>query len=115
MTSGLRAPRRRHLGERDVIAREDFVFVIGYSGGTAIVDAAQRRRFGTLPTRELASRGLYKAALSSAIHAGDSDELQAVLAAYNAAATHPVVDVEHLKRLFGVFDVPQGITRVKRL
>jgi hypothetical protein len=98
-----------------VIGREDFIFVIGYSGGTAIVDAAQRRRFGTLPTLELASHGLYKAAVSSAVFAGDQAELGAVLDAYNAASTHPVQNVEHLKRLFGVFDVPEGITRVKRL
>lgn len=98
-----------------MIAREDFIFVIGYSGGTAIVDAAQRRRYGHLGTRELAERGLYKAALSSAIHAGSAEELTDVLAAYNKSALHPVQSVEHLERLFGVFDVPPGITRVKRL
>jgi hypothetical protein len=98
-----------------VIAREDFIFVIGYSGGTAIVDAAQRRRYGRLDTTALAAGGLFKAALSSAIHAGNQAELGHVLGAYNAQAVAPVQSVEHLKRLFGVFDVPPGITRVKRL
>ena len=98
-----------------MISREDFIFVIGYSGSTAIVDAAQRRRFGSLSTAELATRGLHKAALSSAVYSGTTEELGAVLGAYNAASTHPVESVEHLKRLFGVFDVPPGIKKVKRL
>lgn len=98
-----------------VIAREDFLFVIGYSGGTAIVDAAQRRRFAGLRTEELSAQGQHKPALSSAVHSGDAEELAAVLAAYNAQAVHPVESAEHLKRLFGVFDVPSGITRIKRL
>ena len=98
-----------------MIAREDFIFVIGYSGGTAIVDASQRRRFAALGTLELAANGLLKAALSSAIHSGKSEELEGVVAVYNAQAVHPVGSTEHLKRLFGVFDVPAGITRVKRL
>ena len=98
-----------------MIAREDFVFVIGYAGGTAIIDAAQRRRHESLSTLELASQGLYKAALSSAVHSGKQEELEAVLAAYNGASVHPVESVDHLKRLFGVFDVPPGINRVKRL
>lgn len=107
------APRGR--GDVELIAREDFLFVIGYSGGTAIVDAAQRRRYGQLDTRALAQQGLFKAALSSAIHAGSAEEMESVLASYNSATTHPVASVEHLRRLFGVFDVPPGITRVKRL
>ena len=98
-----------------MIAREDFIFVIGYSGGTAIVDAAQRRKYGHLGTKELAEQGLHKAALSSAVHSGDPQELELVLSAYNAQTAHPVQSVEHLRRLFGVFDVPDGITRVKRL
>ena len=98
-----------------MIARDDFLFVIGYSGGTAIVDAAQRRRFAGLRTEELSAQGQHKPALSSAVHSGNAEELGAVLAAYNAQAIHPVMSVEHLKRLFGVFDVPSGITRIKRL
>lgn len=98
-----------------MIAREDFIFVVGYSGGTAIVDAAQRRKYGHLRTEELAAQGQHKAALSSAVYSGSAQETEAVLAAYNAGAAHPVRSVEHLKRLFGVFDVPPGITTVKRL
>lgn len=106
---------RGPLGRDDVIAREDFIFVVGYSGGTAIVDAAMRRKYGHLGTAELAAQGQHKAALSSAIYSGDPRELEVVLAAYNAGAVHPAKSVEHLKRLFGVFDVPPGITTVKRL
>ena len=100
---------------RTVISREDFAFVIGYSGSTAIVDAWQRRRYGGLGTLELAQRGLYRAALASAIHGGREEEMRAVLGAYNSGAAVPVESVEHLKRLFGVSGVPPGITHVKRL
>ena len=93
--------------------RDEFVFTIGYQGNTAIVDGKAKRKFGKLETKELAEKGFYKAAFSSAIYSGDERELDEFLAIYNAAGQGSAYSKDQLKRLFGVFGVPDGITRVK--
>jgi len=95
-----------------VISRKDFVFTIGYDGGTAVVDGGLKRRFGSLSTGELAEKGLYKQALCSAVFEGQEEGLPRLLELYNERAEHKLAHVEELKRMFGVFEVPQGITRV---
>ena len=95
-----------------MISRKDFVFTIGYDGGTAVVDGSLKRRFGSLATFELAEKGLFKQALCSAVFEGQEEGLSRVLELYNARAEHKLAHVEELKRMFGVFEVPQGITRV---
>ncbi len=95
-----------------MIGRRDFVFTIGYDGGTAVVDGSLKRRFGTLDTVELAEKGLFKQALCSAVFEGREEALVQVLESYNARTEHKLAGVEELKRMFGVFEVPQGITRV---
>ena len=95
-----------------MISRKDFVFTIGYDGGTAVVDGGLKRRFGSLSTSELAEKGLYKQALCSAVFEGREEGLSRLLELYNERAEHKLAHVEELKRMFGVFEVPQGITRV---
>ena len=95
-----------------MIGRKDFVFTIGYDGGTAVVDGSLKRRFGPLPTVGLAEQGLFKQALCSAVFEGREEALGHVLEGYNARTEHKLAGVEELKRMFGVFEVPQGITRV---
>ena len=95
-----------------MIGRKDFVFTIGYDGGTAVVDGILKRRFGSLNTGELAEKGLFKQALCSAVFEGREEALGHVLEGYNARTEHKLAGVEELKRMFGVFEVPQGITRV---
>ena len=95
-----------------MISRKDFVFTIGYDGGTAVVDGTLKRRFGSLSTGELAEQGLFKQALCAAVFEGREGSLDRVLELYNARAELKLAHVEELKRMFGVFEVPQGITRV---
>ncbi len=95
-----------------MIGRRDFVFTIGYDGGTAVVDGSLKRRFGALSTVELAEKGLFKQALCSAVFEGREEGLVQVLESYNARTEHKLAGVEELRRMFGVFEVPQGITRV---
>ncbi len=95
-----------------MIGRKDFVFTIGYDGGTAVVDGSLKRRFGPLSTVELAEKGLFKQALCSAVFEGREEALGQVLDGYNARAQHKLAGVEELRRMFGVFEVPLGITRV---
>jgi hypothetical protein len=66
-----------------MLSREDFVFTIGYDGPAAVVDGQAKRWYGSLSTAELAEKGLFRAAYSSAIYSKDPGELQTVLDAYN--------------------------------
>ncbi len=95
-----------------MIGRKDFVFTIGYDGSTAVVDGSLKRRFGSLNTAQLAEKGLFKQALCSAVYDEAAEDLRQVLESYNARTEHKLAGVEELKRMFGVFEVPQGITRV---
>ena len=114
-----------------MISRNDFVFTIGYEGNTAVVDGPLKKRYGGLNTEQLAEQGLYKQALSLAIYEqatgasrrpGDQGEdggedpaavvLERILAIYNRNADYRLGSVEDLKRVFGVFEVPEGVGKV---
>lgn len=95
-----------------MISRENFIFIVGYEGNTAVVDGAMKRRYASLSTAELAEEGLFKAALSSALYSGRAEELEQVLAIYNGKTELKLSSVEDLKRIFGVFEVPAGIGKV---
>ena len=100
-----------------MLSREDFVFTIGYDGPSAVVDNKAKRKYGKLSTLELVEKGLFRAAYSSAVHAGDQEEIKLVANAYNQLVGHspsPVqisdsalseADKAALARLFGVFPV----------
>jgi len=98
-----------------VLSREDFVFTIGYDGPSAVVDNHAKRKFGKLSTRELAEKGLFRAAYSSAVYSKDPQEQRFVAEAYNRlrgqSADVSDADVSALGRLFGVFlvDVKRSI------
>ena len=79
-----------------MLSREDFVFTIGYDGPAAVVDKQAKRKYGKLSTRELAGKGLFRPAYSSAVYSGDQEDLKFV-------ADLAQADVSALDRLFGVF------------
>ena len=85
-----------------MLSREDFVFTIGYDGPLAVIDGQARRRYGSLSTKELIDKGLFRAAFSSAVYSRDPEELRLVADAYSSL-TGTTVDPKTLDRLFGVF------------
>jgi uncharacterized protein (DUF608 family) len=87
-----------------MLSREDFIFTIGYDGPAAVVDGHAKKRYSTLSTQELAKKGLYRAAYSSALYSKDPKEVETVLEIYNRA-TGSSVPESSLPRLFGVFPV----------
>jgi hypothetical protein len=95
-----------------MLTREDFVFTIGYDGPAAVVDGQAKKRYGSLSTAELAEKGLFRAAYSSAVYSKDPGELQSVVDAYNKASGSSFTTASSLDRLFGVFpmDVKRSIT-----
>jgi hypothetical protein len=88
-----------------MLSREDFVFTIGYDGPAAVVDNQAKKRYGSLSTRELAERGLFRAAYSSAVYSKDPKELETVVDIYNKTAGASLTANSPLDRLFGVFPV----------
>jgi hypothetical protein len=88
-----------------MLSREDFMFTIGYDGPTALIDGQAKRRYSGLSTRELAEKGLFRAAYCSALRSEDPSDLDTVVAAYNAAAGTTYTRDAPFGRLFGVFKV----------
>ena len=89
-----------------MLSRDDFIFTIGYDGPVAVVDKQAKNRYGKLSTRELAEKGLFRSAYSSAVYLDNKEELKYVLDTYKDLAG---ADMSSPDRLFGVFP-----TNVKR-
>jgi hypothetical protein len=93
-----------------VLSREDFIFTIGYDGPVAVVDKQARKKFGKLSTKELAEKGFFRPAYSSAVYSGNKEEIELVAEAYNRSGGNSA-DVSAMDRLFGVtlVDVKRSI------
>jgi len=85
-------------------SREDFIFTIGYDGPAAVIDGQARKNYSKLTTKELAEKGLFRAAYASAVFSKDQKEIDLVLDVYNKT-TGSEVPAGSLQRLFGVFPV----------
>jgi hypothetical protein len=90
--------------------REDFVCAVGFQGDTAIVDGAARKKYGRRKADELLEDGMLRYAFCAALYDG---ELEALLEPFAAATGIEAPTTEVLKRLFGVFSVPEGSVKVK--
>jgi len=88
-----------------MLSREDFIFTIGYDGPAAVIDGQAKRRYGSLSTKELAEKGLFRAAYSSAIWSKDPKDLEAVVETYNRISGSALKTDSPLDRLFGVFPI----------
>ena len=91
----------------------DFVSTIGYSGVYAVCDKKLQKSGRSVD--DLLARGLFKAAFSKALYDNNPEGQEKVLQVYNDKSGSQYVSCEELKRLFGVFRVPEKITRVKRI
>jgi len=86
-----------------MISRDDFVFTIGFDGALAVVDGKAKKEYGKLSTMQLAEKGLYRAAFSSALYSGKQDEMAAFIDYFNAKAGTQYTTQTQLSRLFGVY------------
>ena len=69
------------------------------------MDNQAKKRYRGLSTRELAEKGLFRAAYSSAVWSKDPAELAAVVEMYNKTTGASLSPGSSLDRLFGVFPV----------
>lgn len=88
-----------------MLSREEFIFTIGYDGPAAVVDGKAKKRYGGLSTRELAEKGLFRAAYSSAVWSKAPEELETVVEIYNKISGASLSPAASLDRLFGVFPI----------
>jgi len=88
-----------------MLSRENFIFTIGYDGPVAVVDGKAKKRYGSLSTRELAEKGLFRAAYSSAVWSKDPADMDAVVETYNSISGASLTVDSLLDRFFGVFPV----------
>jgi len=84
--------------------REDFIFTIGYDGPAAVIDGQAKKLYSKLSTKQLAEKGLFRAAYASAVWSKDRNEVDLVADAYNKT-TGAGVSPDALQRIFGVFPV----------
>jgi hypothetical protein len=94
---------RECRGDSILIAREDFIFTIGFEGAVAVVDGKAKKEFGKLGTMQLAEKGLYRAAFSSALYSKKPEEMKAFIEFFNAKAGTQYAEASQLSRLFGVY------------
>lgn len=93
--------------------QEDFVFTIGYQGGTAIVDGQSKKKYGKLSLDELIEKKLFKSAFRYSLFSEDTEGMEKVVSAYREESGNPDITARTLKRLFGVFSAPDEETKTK--
>lgn len=94
------------------MTRSEFVFAIGFQGDAAIVDKRAQRRYGKMGTMELAREGLYRAAFCSALFSAAPDEMEQFVAYFSEKTGTPDLTADRIKRLFGVYTVPDEIKKI---
>ena len=95
-----------------MLSREEFIFTIGYDGPSAVIDGQAKKRYGSLSTRELAEKGLFRAAYSSAIWSKNPKDMEDLVDTYNRISGSSLRPDSPMDRLFGVFpiEVSRSIT-----
>ena len=88
-----------------MLSREEFIFTIGYDGPAAVVDSHAKKKYGSLSTGELAEKGLFRAAYSSAIWSKDPKDIEILVNVYNKVSGSSLTVNSQLDRLFGVFPI----------
>ena len=95
--------------------QQEYMFTIGFSGNTAIVDGAAMKKYGKMGIDELVDLGLFKPALAAAFFAGDTEALNRVRDAYNNTAGTGFEGYEQIMRVFGLDPAPENLEKVKVL
>lgn len=95
--------------------RSEFVFCIGYSGGTAIIDRRLFTENSRFTSIQLAEKGLFKPALAGALWDENPQDQAAILEIFNQRSPQKIASVEILKRALGVGEVFKTINRTSYL
>jgi hypothetical protein len=91
--------------------REDFIFTSGFQGASAVVDRSLKRRYKGAQMNRLLEDGLYAQAFRAALYDGGDEQIRAFASAYAERTGEPERSTAALKRLFGVFAVPEHLAK----
>lgn len=100
---------------QDFMKKNDFVFCIGFAGEKAIVDRKLASSCRSLGVQELFAKGLYKNALAHAIYEQNHEDLAWFCTQYAFLIGKTFLDIDAVKRCFGVFKVFEDIHRTSYL
>jgi len=92
--------------------RNEFIFTIGYQGDAAIVDGPAMKKYGGKNAEELLDLGLFRPAYCAALY---DDRLDGFRELFSQRTGMQIESDEALARLFGVYGVPDDVTRVTRI
>ncbi len=93
----------------------DFMFTVGYNGAEAIVNKQTEQEGANLSVKELVDKGFFKPALCQALKNDDKGGVQYLIEAYNKISGSTYHTEIQMMRLFGVYSVPDKVSKVKRL
>ncbi len=93
----------------------DFMFTVGYNGLEAIVNKQTEQEGMKRTVKELVDKGFYKPALCAALHDNDKEGIQYLMDTYNKISGSQYHSEMQMLRLFGVYTVPDKVSKVKRL
>lgn len=91
---------------------DDFICTIGYQGDAAIVDGKAQKKYKSYSIDRLLEEGMYKAAFCKAVYHEDVEGQEKVLRIYNEKSGADYRSIENLKRLFGVYGVPEEVSTI---
>lgn len=92
--------------------RDDYVFCIGYQGGSALVDGQAKRRYAKASISELIEAGLFRAALSAALYDNDSKAIEQLIERYNDLAGTSLQTTEEMMSLLGAVAPSDAIDKI---
>ncbi len=92
------------------MTKQEFVWTVGFNGNTAIINRQMKERNKDLSPKNLLEQGLVRPAVCSALwdsqtNVGALDEF----AKQFSQKTAIEIDADGLKRLVGVYTIPQNI------
>lgn len=93
----------------------DFTFTVGYQGAEAVVNKETEANGKGLSVKELTDKGLFKPALCAALYNNDKEGIQYIMDSYNKISGSHYHTEAQIMRLFGVYTVPEGVTKINRL
>ncbi len=94
------------------MTREEFVFSVGFQGESAIIDGKARKANKGLDTAGLVEKGLFRAAFCSALFDNNETDMKIVLEAYNSHSGASMKTVDDMKKMLGIYTVPDGIKKI---
>jgi len=83
--------------------REEYCCIIGYQGGEALVDKSALKAVKGLSSRELADKGLYRAAMASAVYEASNDDQNYIFQVYKDRCDSTVENSDQLLRMLGIY------------